>query len=137
VAAARGLAPAWGWLVVSEWSTRYEITSSAVFEAVLVAVQEFLASAGFAPMFGRRLPVLFHAQGLVDVGGETRGQVLRGGMPEMDFLTLTIERVWAGMVAAGLISDDDVAAVLDLCADSSFAVMSPALVSAWGRIPGI
>ena len=101
-----------------------------------MAVQEFLASAGFAPVFGRRLPVLFHAQGLVDVGGETRGRVLRGGMPETDFLTLTIERVWAGMVA-GLISDDDVAAALDLCADSSFAVMSPALGSAWGRIPGI
>lgn len=124
-----------GWLVVEagDWSTRYEITSSPVFESVLVAVQKFLAAAGFAPTFGRRLPVLFREQGLVDVGCEARSRMLRGGTPEMEFFTLTIERVRTAMVAAGLITDDDVAAALDLCADSSFAVMSPALVSAWGR----
>ena len=127
-----------GWLVVEagDWSTRYEITSSEVFDAVLVAVQRFLASAGFAPMFGRRLPVLFRDHGLVDVGGEARSRMLRGGTPEMEFFTLTIERARTAMVAAGLISDDDVAAALALCADSSFAVMSPALVSTWGRVPG-
>ncbi|MGQ0718540.1 MAG: methyltransferase domain-containing protein [Pseudonocardiales bacterium] len=124
-----------GWLVVEagDWSTRHEITPSAVFEAVLVAVQEFLASAGFAPMFGRCLPVLFLEHGLVDVGCEARNRMLRGATPEMGFFTLTIERVRTAMVAAGLIDDDDVAAALALCADPSFAVMSPALVSAWGR----
>jgi hypothetical protein len=40
------------------------------------------------------------------------------------------------MVAADLISDDEVAAALAVCADPYFAVMSPALVSAWGRVPG-
>lgn len=126
-----------GWLVVEagDWSTRYEITSSAVFEAVLVAVQKFLAAAGFAPMFGRRLPVLLREHGLVDVGGEARSRMLRGGTPEMEFFTLTIERARTAMVAAGLISDNDVAAALALCADSSFAVMSPALVSVWGHVP--
>jgi hypothetical protein len=39
------------------------------------------------------------------------------------------------MVEAGLIDDDAVGAALSLCADPSFAVMSPALVSAWGRVP--
>jgi SAM-dependent methyltransferase len=127
-----------GWLVVEagDWSTRYEITSSEVFDAVLVAVQKFLASAGFAPMFGRRLPVLFRDHGLVDVGCEARNRMLRGGTPEMEFFTLTIERARTAMVAAGLISDDNVAAALTLCADSSFAVMSPALVSTWGRVLG-
>ncbi|HSL07476.1 MAG TPA: methyltransferase domain-containing protein [Pseudonocardiaceae bacterium] len=127
-----------GWLVVEagDWSTRYEITSSEVFDAVLVAVQKFLASAGFAPMFGRRLPVLFRDHGLVDVGCEARSRMLRGGTPEMEFFTLTIERARTAMVAADLISDDDVAAALTLCADLSFAVMSPALVSAWGRVDG-
>jgi SAM-dependent methyltransferase len=127
-----------GWLVVEagDWSTRYEITSSEVFDAVLVAVQKFLASAGFAPMFGRRLPVLFRDHGLVDVGGEARSRILRGGTPEMEFFTLTIERARTAMVTAGLVSDDDVAAALAVCADSSFTVMSPALVSAWGRVSG-
>lgn len=126
-----------GWLVVEagDWSTRYEITPSAVFDAVLVAVQAFLASAGFAPNFGRRLAVLFENHGLIDVGCESRGRMLRGGKPEMELFTLTIERVRPAMVAAGLISDDEVAAALALCADPSFAVMSPALVSAWGRVP--
>ncbi len=119
-----------------DWSTRYEITSSAVFEATLVAVQEFLASAGFAPMFGRRLAGLFRDHGFVDVGCEARSRMLKGGTPEMEFFTLTIERIRTAMVTTGLISDDEVAAALALCADSCFAVMSPALVSAWGRVPG-
>jgi hypothetical protein len=59
-----------------DWSTRHEITPSAMFEATLVAVQRFLASAGFAPMFGRRLAGLFRDQGLVDVGGEARSRML-------------------------------------------------------------
>ncbi len=116
-----------------DWSTRYEITLSVVFEAVLVAVQKFLTSAGFAPMFGRRLPVLFGDPDLVEVGCEARSRMVWGGTPEMELFTLTIERVRAAMVAAGLISDKEVAAALALCADPSFAVMSPALVSAWGR----
>jgi SAM-dependent methyltransferase len=126
-----------GWLVVEagDWSTRYEITSSTVFEAVLVAVQQFLASAGFAALFGRRLALLYREHGLVDVGCEARSRMLRGGTPEMELFTLTIERVRPAMVAAGLISDAAVAAALDCCADPSFTVMSPALVSAWGRIP--
>ncbi|HKR51493.1 MAG TPA: methyltransferase domain-containing protein [Pseudonocardiaceae bacterium] len=126
-----------GWLVVEagDWSTRYEITPSAVFEAALIAVQKFLTSAGFDPMFGRHLPVLLRAHGLVDVGCEARGRMLRGDTPEMEFFTLTIERARTVMVAAGLISDTDVAAALALCADPTFAVMSPALVSAWARVP--
>ncbi|MDQ2882413.1 MAG: hypothetical protein M3Y48_14720 [Actinomycetota bacterium] len=51
----------------------------------------------------------------------------------MELFTLTIERARAAMVAAGSISDRQVAAALACCADPSFAVMSPALVSAWGR----
>lgn len=116
-----------------DWSTRYEITPSEVFEAVWVAVQKFLTSAGFAPLFGRRLPALFGNEGLVDVDCETRSRMIRGGTPEMEAFTLTIERVRAVMVAAGLISDKEVAAALALCADPSFALMSLALVSAWGR----
>jgi SAM-dependent methyltransferase len=127
-----------GWLVVEagDWSTRYEITSSAVFEAVLTAVQQFLDAAGFAPLFGRRLAGLFGDQGVVDIDCEARSRMLRGGTPEMELFTLTIERVRPAMVAAGLISDQEVVEALALCADPSFTVMSPALVSAWGRIPG-
>lgn len=126
-----------GWVVVEsgDWSTRYEITSSPVFEGVLVAVQQFLASAGFAPAFGRRVPVLFEDHGLLDIGAEARSRTLRGGTPEMEFITLTIERARSAMVAAGLVRDEEVTAALALCADPSFAVMSPALVSVWGRIP--
>lgn len=126
-----------GWLVVEsgDWSTRYEITPSAVFDAAMASVQAFLAAAGFEPMFGRRLPMLFEEHGLADVGCEARGLMLRGGTPEMELFTLTIERARPEMVAAGSISDDEVAAALALCADPSFAVMSPALVSAWGRAP--
>lgn len=126
-----------GWLVVEagDWSSRYEITPSVVFEAVLVALQEFLAAAGFAPVFGRRLAALFEANGLLDVGCEARNRMLRGGTPEMEIFTLTIERARPAMVAAGLISDKEVAAALSHCGDPAFTVMSPALVSAWGRIP--
>ncbi|PZS14690.1 MAG: hypothetical protein DLM60_18650 [Pseudonocardiales bacterium] len=59
--------------------------------------------------------------------------MMHGAYPEMELFTLTIERARAAMVAAGSISEGQVAAALDCCADPSFAVMSPALVSAWGR----
>jgi SAM-dependent methyltransferase len=123
-----------GWLVIEsgDWSTRYEITSSEVFEAVLVAVQKFLTSGGFAPMFGRRLPVLFRAEGLIDVGCEGRSRMVRGATPEMELFTLTIERAADAMVAEGSISERQVSAALACCADPAFAVMSPTLVSAWG-----
>ncbi|MGH3794342.1 MAG: methyltransferase domain-containing protein [Pseudonocardiaceae bacterium] len=126
-----------GWLVVEsgDWSARYEITPSAMVETVLAAVQKFLDSAGFEPMFGRRLAVLFGAQGLVDIGCEARSPMLRGGTPPMELFTLTIERARSAMVAAGLITDYEVDVALARCADPSFAVMSPALVSAWGRVP--
>lgn len=126
-----------GWLVVEsgDWSARYEITPSWVFDTVLASVQSFLAAAGFNPTFGRRLAVLLEDNGLVDVGCEARGRMLRGGKPEMELFTLTIERARPAMVATGLISDEEVAAALALCADPSFVVMSPALVSAWGRVP--
>lgn len=124
-----------GWLMVEsgDWSTRYEITSSAVFETVLAAVQKFLTSVGFAPLFGRRLPVLFNDKGLVDVGSEARSLMIRGGTPEIEGIMLTIERVQAGMIAAGLSSDKEIARALALCADPSFATMTLALVSTWGR----
>lgn len=127
-----------GWLVVEsgDWSARYEITASWVFDAVMASVQSFLAAAGFDPTFGRRLALLFADNGLVDIGCETRGRMLRGGTPEMELFTLTIERARPAMVATGLISDDDVVAALELCADPSFVAMSPALVSTWGRVPG-
>jgi hypothetical protein len=112
-----------------DWPTRCEITSAAVFEAVLVAVQKFPTSAGFAPMFGRCLPVLFRAEGLIDVGCEARRRMVPGAPPEMELFTLTIERAQAAMVTAGLISDKQVAAALSLCADPSFAAMSPAPAS--------
>jgi hypothetical protein len=86
-------------------------------------------------MFGRRLAVLFGDTGLVDVGCEARSRMVWGGTPEMELFTLTIDRVRADMVAAGLISDKNVAAALARCAHPFFAVMSPALVSAWGRSP--
>ncbi|MCA1671257.1 MAG: methyltransferase domain-containing protein [Actinobacteria bacterium] len=126
-----------GWLVVEsgDWSARYEITPSWVFDTVLASVQSFLAAAGFAPTFGRRLAVLFEDNGLVNVGCEARGRMLRGGRPEMELFTLTIERARPAMVATGLVSDEEVDAALALCADPSFAAMSPALVSAWGRVP--
>jgi SAM-dependent methyltransferase len=126
-----------GWLVVEsgDWSARYEITPSWVFDTALAAVQRFLAAAGFNPTFGRRLAVLFEDNGLVDIGCEARGRMLRGGTPEMELFTLTIERARPAMVATGLISDEEVVAALALCADPSFVVMSPALVSAWGRVP--
>jgi SAM-dependent methyltransferase len=124
-----------GWLVVEsgDWSALYAITPSSEFAEVWGAVEKFLISVGFAPMFGRRLPALLSDAGLVDVDCETRSRMIRGGTPEMEAFTLTIERARAGMVSAGLINDKKVAAALEVCADPSFAIMSLALVSGWGR----
>lgn len=124
-----------GWLVIEDFdfSGWYPVTPAPVFESMMKAGIAYMTTVGADPLFGRRLPGLLLDLGMTDVGAQSHGQVITGGSAQSDFFALTIERLRAGAVGAGLITDQQVDAALALCADSSFSVMANPLVSAWGR----
>jgi len=114
----------------------HPVLPAPAFEAVVAAVLDYLRPRStFEPAFGRRLPGLLRGHGLTDVRSEWRSVLIQGGSPEVAYVTAGLEQVRDGLVAAGLVSAAQVEEAMTSCANPSFAVMTPLLVSAWGRIP--
>lgn len=137
------LAPG-GWLLVEDhdWSTgtfpRWDgPPRSPAPEELLGCVQDAVLSlmraAGFAPEYGRELPVRMEDVGLVDVQASLRCEQLRGGTPESDFYGHSLTRFRSALVGAGALTHENIDAALELLADRRLTVMSAAMVAAWGR----
>ncbi len=128
-----------GWLLVEDcdWTTRFPITPAPEFEKLLAAGAD-LASTAFSydTAFGRRLPGLLYGLGLVDIECETRTRATRGGSPEAGLWTFGFDRTSDGLLAAGLVTAEELAMAQAVCDDPAFLTMGPTLVSAWGRVPG-
>jgi SAM-dependent methyltransferase len=128
-----------GWLLVEE----LDFTTSGAagplgarrFARVERAMHRFLAATGFDPAFGRRLPGRFRAAGLVDVEGRGGLSVVQGGSPYAVWYAQSIEALRARLVAAGLVSEAEVARACGLLADPGFELVTPVLISARGRRP--
>lgn len=139
----RGLADALapgGWLLIEDfdWATATVVDPPApVHERVATACRAVLEAHGYDPGYGRRLPRALRAAGLVDVGTfATSAQVDAdpvGGVPQWELL---VEQLAPGMLAAGLVTVDDLRAFGDLLHDGATVVFAPLMVSCWGRRPG-
>ena len=57
------------------------------------------------------------------------------GTPAIDFVALTLEQLGDKLVAAGLLSHDDVGEGLRAMREPGRVVLGPLMVSAWGRRP--
>jgi SAM-dependent methyltransferase len=128
-----------GWLVVEDidWTTRFPVSRGPEFDAAITAALDVAhRSAGYDRAFGRCLPTLFTELGLADVDAQTHARLVRGGGQGIGVLKLTLERIAPATVAAGLLTDTQIAAALALCTDPTFATMLPTMVSVWGRVPG-
>jgi SAM-dependent methyltransferase len=127
-----------GWLVIEDcdWTTRFSVTPAPVVETVSAVSLDFLGKAfTYDAAFGRALPQLFRDQGLVDIGCEARSRLIRGGSAEAQFGIRSGERMWEPLVAAGRVTEAEMAAAIAVQEDPSFMTMAPTLVSAWGRVP--
>lgn len=127
-----------GWLVVEDidWTTRFPVSRAPEFDAAITAALDVARrSASYDPAFGRRLPTMFTELGLTDVDAQAHAHLVRGGGPGIEVLKLTLERIAPATVAAGLLTDSQIAAALALCGDPTFATMLPTMISTWGRAP--
>ncbi len=130
-----------GWLLCEELDgltiallAPQDPVASTVYAKVEAAVAAAMARRGHDYEFGRRLPALFLAHGLVEVNGEGRTFLRR---PGADALTarLTVEQLEDDMVQAGDVDRDDVRAYLKLLENPSFLAQTALMVAAWGRRP--
>lgn len=61
--------------------------------------------------------------------------VARTGTPDVDFHALTLEHMRDKLVAAGLLTTEDLQEGLQALREPGRVVVGPVMVSAWGRRP--
>lgn len=138
---AGALAPG-GWLLAEEFDFISSVAASApaapastAFAEVESAIHELLSGTGFDPAMGRHLPGLLRGAGLVDVEATGSLAVVGGGSPLAAWYGRSVEALRPKLVAAGLVSEASVTRAVDALGDPDFELVTPALVSCWGRQP--
>lgn len=133
------LAPG-GWLVLEEFDEVVrgcrEPTSAKqrTFNRVLAALSELLVRRGADTTgYPRTLPWRLQRAGLRQAGAAGRVVFATGASPGAAVLRANLLQTGQYAVNAGLISADDLTAVLHLLEDPEFIFAMPLLVSAWGR----
>ena len=96
----------------------------------------YVASAGYDPNLGTRLPELLTDAGLVNVEAEGKVFMMYGGTPSMEWYVLGLERSLGTVIELGLVSADLATAALAEVRDPKCRLLSPLQMTAWGRKPG-
>ncbi|MCA1834383.1 MAG: methyltransferase domain-containing protein [Actinomycetota bacterium] len=118
-----------------DWATgTTSFPADDMYARVTEAVIGLMKSNGYVADYGRQLPELLEAHGL-DVESEGHVLVLTRESPSRDFFRLSLEQLRAPLVASGVLSDEDVTDALARMDDQTFRVLSPIMMSAWGRKP--
>lgn len=139
----RALKPG-GWLVIEDIDfggpmvlalSRYASDGglAKIYGRILAGFEKFMTAAGADLELGARLVPLFERSGLVNVYAESRSRLLRHG--ENDFARLSIEQLREPLIAAELVSSDELDTFLAALAEPSAGMMSMFLVSARGQRP--
>jgi SAM-dependent methyltransferase len=93
----------------------------------------YVASAGYDPNLGRRLPGLLEAAGLVEVDAEGSVFTMRGGTPSMEWYVLGLERAMPTLVEAGIVDAELATNGLVEARAAQCHLLSPLQMTAWGR----
>ena len=128
---------AWWWSKIpTGWcSTRKRCrTRSASY--IARCADAYVASAGYDPNLGTRLPELLTDAGLVNVEAEGKVFMMYGGTPSMEWYVLGLERSLGTVVEMGIVSADLATAALAEARDPKCRLLSPLQMTAWGRKPG-
>jgi 2-polyprenyl-3-methyl-5-hydroxy-6-metoxy-1,4-benzoquinol methylase len=127
-----------GWLVIEDFdfTTRFPVIPAPALEKVATLILDFMSTAfNYDTAFGQALPKIFSDQGLVDIGCEARSRLMRGGSAEAQMGIRSLDRLREPLVAAGLVTEEEMAAARAVQEEPPFMTMAPTLVSAWGRVP--
>jgi hypothetical protein len=133
-----------GWLVIEDIDfggpmvaalARYasEPDLHAIYERILTGFEAFMTAAGADLELGTRLVRLFEDAGLVNVYAESRARLLRH--EENDFARLSMDQLREPLIAAGLVTGEELDTFAAAIADPSASTMSLFLVSARGQRP--
>lgn len=136
----RALKPG-GWLLVEETDSASWVAdpfsapeAAALFAKWTAAYAQLLQTTGATAYAGRLLYGELRALGLTEFGAEGRVFIVQGGSsPAGEVWQLTAQQVSARIVGAGLLSADEMARVVALLGDPSFAWMEGLVMAAWGR----
>jgi ubiquinone/menaquinone biosynthesis C-methylase UbiE len=128
-----------GWLVIEDFDSASIQPDTRVnrFETPLPtseAVRKYLTrhQDGY---FGRRLHGRFRELGLVQVSAEARMVMFDRHNGGDDLMRVNFEQIGANLIAAGLITQQQIDADLEMLTRDEFAIPSPILWSACGRKP--
>ncbi len=128
-----------GWVLVEDfdWSTAPVIDPpSAIHAEVVAAILELFAAHGYLATYGRTLPRRLQAAGLADVGARAESLQVRAdterGLPQWELLA---GQLTPGLLAAGLLTRDDLQRFHELWHDGETVCFAPLMVSCWGRRP--
>jgi SAM-dependent methyltransferase len=130
------LAPG-GWAVLEEPAmVVHDSSPYPAFRRLFDAYERALAlSHGCDVRWPRRLPLLLHEAGLVEIGMQPTLQLVGdGGVAEQVWRT-ALEQAREQMIANELIRQDDFAEGMALLDDPSFVDVAMVLISTWGRRP--
>jgi SAM-dependent methyltransferase len=134
-----------GWLVAEEMDfvsavpdPRMDAGARACFERVVAAHNAILARrSGFDAFYGRRVAGDLADAGLTECACEGRVWMWGGGDAGARIWGLTIGQLREAMIEEGLIDAAGVDAALALFADARMSMLSPIVMAAWGRRPGV
>jgi SAM-dependent methyltransferase len=105
-------------------------------DAVALACRTFLLGRGYDPYFGRALPRLMRESGLAGVGTHAVAEQVRAhrefGLPQWELL---VDQLEPGLLAAGLVTREELAAFHELWHDGGTVCFAPVMVSCWGWRP--
>jgi ubiquinone/menaquinone biosynthesis C-methylase UbiE len=132
-----------GWLVIEDFDGRIidraipvsDAAEAASFRRVGGALGRLMEERGLEVEWARGLYGKLKAAGLAEVGMEGHVAVCEGRGLGASLDAANFAQVRQEAVAKGLITDDEVNAVLGRLAAPGFAVLSPVMFTAWGRRP--
>jgi ubiquinone/menaquinone biosynthesis C-methylase UbiE len=135
---ARAVRPG-GWLLIEDfdWSTAMVVDPpNELHERVARACLTLFSAHAYEPWYGRRLPRRLEDAGLVELGTHAESVQVRAdrerGLPQWELL---VDQLAPGMLAHGLVSEDDLERFHALWHDGTTVCFAPLMVSAWGRRP--
>jgi SAM-dependent methyltransferase len=108
-------------------------SKAAAFSRVIPAMEAGFRAAGADPEFGLELPGALAAAGLREVDAELTCRLVQGGSEESAFYTMALRDLGPRLVAAGLLSEQDLAEPLAFQQDPVSHWFSLGMVTAWGR----
>ena len=129
-----------GWIVVEDFEGGNLRPDPGAYRgeqpiAAYTLMREVMAECGVDLHYGRRLPGLMRAAGLVECGAEGRVFVHQPNSPGLRMLRANLEQLRGAILGTGRMSEAEFDADLERLVSDDILVPSPILWTVWGRRP--